>query len=239
MNEAEAIAPVWDALKELGFSPDSTVISDDMPGLSFDFGNFKLSASVVINKSFKPVVLFGGVLATPRTLTEVCFELPRMVASRQQVVAFLAYYLDKQASESGSVFHPAREVDWISEGRQNRHLLPWAAEMAAYRSRPHCSVQRDWLRLALKRLAELLGQLDAAAEVEIGFDGSVLLIRCSDEVVAMSAHGRPWRTQFTIPAGNLTHLPKRLGRDEIEISVWDGRLSIGRVSLHGAKEKMP
>src|SRR5580700_7982451 len=106
MNEAEAIAPVWDALKELGFSPDSTVISDDMPGLSFDFGNFKLSASVVINKWFKPVVLFGGVLATPRTLTEVCFELPRMVASRQQVVAFLAYYLDKQASASGSVFHP-------------------------------------------------------------------------------------------------------------------------------------
>src|SRR6202035_2383414 len=103
MNEAETIA-VWDVLKEFGFSPDPMVISDDMPGLSFDFGNFKLSAGFVMGKWFKPTVLFGGILATPRTLADVSFELPRMVTSRRQLAAFLVYHLDNAAH--GRAFHP-------------------------------------------------------------------------------------------------------------------------------------
>jgi hypothetical protein len=75
-----ATTATWDVLKEFGFAPDAAVISDVMPGLSYDFGNFKLSASAVMGKYFRPVVFFTGVLATPRTLAEVCFELPRMAA---------------------------------------------------------------------------------------------------------------------------------------------------------------
>jgi hypothetical protein len=57
----------WEVLKEFGFLPDPTVVSDHRPGLSFDFCNFKLSASAVMNNYFQPIVLFGGVLATQRT----------------------------------------------------------------------------------------------------------------------------------------------------------------------------
>ena len=56
-NENGAIS-TWDRLMELGFLPDEEVISDIKPGLSFDFGNFKLSASGCINMRFKEVVLF-------------------------------------------------------------------------------------------------------------------------------------------------------------------------------------
>jgi len=232
-----ATTATWDVLKEFGFAPDAAAISDVMPGLSYDFGNFKLSASAVMGKWFNPVVLFTGVLATPRTLAEVCFELPRIVASREQLAAFLVYYLDKAAGRD--VFQPTRNVDWLTMGRQNRHLLPWEVDMAAYHARPHCIVQRDWLRLALKNLAELVAKADDAAEVDFGFDGSVLTIKCSGQVVPMAATGKAWPAHFVIPAGKLGHLPKRLMQDELEVSVREGRLQIGRNCFDGAKEKLP
>lgn len=235
-TETATIA-VWDVLQEFGFAPDSAVISDLVPGLSFDFGNFTLSASAVMGKLFRPVVLFTGVLATPRTLAEVCFELPRMVASREQLAAFLAYYLDKAADRD--VFQPARNVGWLMMGHQHRHLLPWEVDMATYHARPHCSVQRDWLRLALKNLAELVAKADDAAEVEFGFDGSVLAIKCTGQVVPMAASGKSWATRFVIPAWKLRHLPKRLMQGEVEVSVREGRLQIGRNCFDGAKEKSP
>ena len=229
--------PTWDVLKELGFTPDSEVISDVMPGLGFDFGNFRLSASAVMGKWFNPVVLFTGRLATPRTLSEVCFELPRMVASREQLAAFLVHYLDEAVD--GDVFLPLRNVDWVAMGREHRHLLPWELDMAAYNARPHCGVQREWLRLALKNLANLVAGADDAAEVEFGFDGAVLTIKCSGQVVPMAAKGKAWAVSFVVAARNLRHLPKRLMREEEEVSVHNGCLHIGLVSFDGAKEKSP
>lgn len=227
--------PTWAVLEEFGFTPDSTVISDVMPGLSLDFGNFKLSASAVMSKWFKPIVLFTGILATPRTLAEVCFELPRTIASRELLAAFLVYNLDEAAD--GDVFQPLRNVDWVTMGREHRHLLPWEADMAAYNARPHCSVQREWLRLALKNLAELVAEAEDEAEVEFGFDGAVLTIRCSEQVVPMAAKGEAWTSPFVVTAGILRHLPKRLMQEEVEVSVRDGRLHIGRLCFDGAKEK--
>jgi len=235
MTETATVA-VWDVLKEFGFAPDSAVISDVMPGLSFDFGNFKLSASAVMGKRFQPVVLFTGLLATTRTLAEVCFELPPMVASREQLAAFLVYYLDN--ASSGNVFNPTRRADWIFEGRASQSLLPWEADMAAYHARAHCTVQRDWLRLALKRLMELIAQAGDTAEVEFGFDGSVLTVRCSGQVVPMAANGKAWAAPFVIPAGRLRLLPKRLTHFDVDVSVHEGRLHIGRYCFDGAQAKL-
>lgn len=58
----EATIPTWELLPSLGFQPDDTVVYSDVhPGLSFDFGNFKLSASCLMNMSFVEVVLFTGI----------------------------------------------------------------------------------------------------------------------------------------------------------------------------------
>lgn len=44
-NERESVS-TRDALIELGFQPDDEIVfSDVKPGLSFNFGDFKLSAS--------------------------------------------------------------------------------------------------------------------------------------------------------------------------------------------------
>ena len=236
MIDTASIA-VWDVLKEFGFAPDSSVISDDNSGLSFDFGSFKLSATVGLGKYFQPVVLFTGILATPRTLADICFEVPRMVASREQLAAFLVYYLNNAADSY--IFLPSQNVDWLTMGQQHRHLLPWEVDMVAYHARPHCYVRRDWLRLALKILAELIAKAADAEEIELGFDGSVLTIKCSGQIVPMAASGRAWVSLFVIPADKLRRLPKRLMQNEVEVSVREMRLHIGHQCFDGIKEKLP
>lgn len=116
----------WNALKEFGFQPDkSGGISDFEAPMSYDFGNFILTASCVMNLSFVNVVMFTGVMRTSRTLGEVRFEMPLTAPSREFCAAWIAWHLDKNA---GGDFHPTRETSWLQEGRMFRSLLPWEIE---------------------------------------------------------------------------------------------------------------
>jgi hypothetical protein len=234
MNEV-AFIDHWNLLSDLGFVSDPTVISDEKPGLSFNFGNFKLSAGCVMNMSFEEVVLFTGVLVRPRSLAKVWFEMPRRVASREQCAAWIVWNLDR--AEYGSIFYPEREVDWVTEGRQNQNLLPWVVELAAYQARPLCRVKREWLRVALKTLADNLATVSDETAVKLGFNDGVLMIRCGGKVVALPGEGLPWPKYYTILAGTLRHLPKRLMRERIEVSVWNEQLTIGRWAFAGVKEE--
>jgi len=115
--------PTQDVLRRLGFREDREVMSDLSPGLSFDFGNFKLEASHQVNRWFRPVVSLGGVMTNDRTVALVHFEMPAEVESFEQGIAFVAHCLDTHAN---GLFKPAAPVPWLAQGRQNRHLLPWA-----------------------------------------------------------------------------------------------------------------
>jgi hypothetical protein len=53
--------------------------------------------------------------------------------------------------------------------------------------------------------------------VQLTFNGSVLMFRCSAKVVAaIPAIGSPWNAEFTIAASKLQRLPKRFMHDEKE-----------------------
>jgi hypothetical protein len=234
MSETENFE-TWNVLKELGFEPDKTVISDIMPGLSFDFGNFTLSASSVLSLRFQPIILFTGVLLTSNMISEVNFELPRRVASIKLLSAFLVYYLDNAAS--GRFLNPNKNVAWLIEGRLNKHLLPWEIENAAYQERPLCTVHRRWLRLALNNLSDLIAQTNENETVEFSFDGTILKIICSGQVLAMSADGNPWKSEYTIPVRTLIHLPKRLMQERVGVSYWQEQLHIGNYCYEGIQEK--
>lgn len=91
----KATIPTWDLLRCLGFQSDSAVISDVSPGLSFDFGNLKLSASCVWSPRSGEVILFSGIVSTPRTLGEVDFELPRRIKSLKRCAAWIVWNLDQ------------------------------------------------------------------------------------------------------------------------------------------------
>jgi hypothetical protein len=115
----EATIPTMDLLYRLGFQHDPTVVYFDPSGLTFDFGIMKLNAICCLNLRATEIVLFTGVLSTPRTLAEVHFEMPRQVKSLKQCAAWIVWNLDQH---SDRVFTPSRYVDWVEEGRANRKL---------------------------------------------------------------------------------------------------------------------
>jgi hypothetical protein len=94
------------------------------------------------------------------------------------------------------------------------------------------TVRRDWLRLALKTLADCAFTLPDDADL-FGFDGSVFSIRCDGKVIALAGQGVPWAVSFKVRAGALRRLPKRLTREDIGISIWESTISIGNRTYPG------
>jgi len=230
----EATVSTMDSLRCLGFQPDSRVISDEYPGLSFNFGNLTLRASSCLNLRCVEVVLFTGVLSSPDSLAEVFFEMPRKIRSLKQCAAWIVWNLDQHSDHR--VFLPARYVGWMEEGRENQKILPWVKAMAEFNSRPQCIVQRDRFRLALRSLGELLSSLPENADLVFSFDGSVLSIRCDKKVLALPGEGLPWAVRFKVEAKTLRRLPKRLTREQIGVSIWESRLTLGNYSYPGILE---
>jgi hypothetical protein len=221
-----------DALDCLGFLPDTTAIVYDGPVLSLDFGNLILRASCCMNLRAAQIVLFTGVISTPRTLGQVHFELPRRVESVKQCAALIVWNLD-QFSE----FRKNQHIPWVEEARINRRLLPWVLSMAEWNARPQCIVKRDWLRLALKTLANYALTLPDDTDVLFNFDGYVLSIKCDGKVIALAGQGVPWGVSFKVPAGALRRLPKRLMREDIGISIWESSISIGNRTYPGTLDR--
>jgi hypothetical protein len=153
-------------------------------------------------------------------------ELALTVDSIEQGLAFMAFVVDRYAI-------PTIEPAWLAEGRRHRHLLPWERKRAAYEARPHCYVQRDWARVAFKKLAEQLATVKDDEIVTFLFDRTVLTISCAGKVNAMSAEGSSWIQSYSITAGALRKLPNRLMSDMVEVSVLDSALIIGRRRYRG------
>lgn len=214
----------WTVLKALGFVGDSSVIhSDRQPGLSLMLGRHKIEASELLNRWFAPIVRISGVVAAPRTVIQVAGEIAREVESVEQGMAFLAFIL-KDAMDN---IDPSQIPSWLTEGRCHAHLLPWERENAAYQARPHCYVERDWMRLGLRALADTLAELDDQQPVVLSFDAGALTISCAGKAIPMPATGAPWPERFVLTAGQLRDMPHRLMRPSIEVSIWESRLRIG------------
>jgi hypothetical protein len=142
-------------------------------------------------------------------------------------VALIAYGISK-----GREFRPDKSPPWLLQGWAWQTHLPWAREQKAYEARPECSVDRDWFRVTVKKLRELA---DSAGEADLAlfeFDGEVLKISVCDYMLAMPAKGKPWKGPYAISAKTLAFLPKRLVDTAINLSVWDGYISIGRRRWH-------
>jgi len=239
--ESRITIATWEILQEFGFLPDPAVSSDHRPGLSFDFGNFKLSASAVMSKYFHPIVLFTGILSTPRTLAEVIFETPRGL-SREMMAAWIVWNLDRHADHRR--FQPTHEMSWLELGRQNQHLLPWeiaraqrAIEAAEYAARPHCTVDRSVLRLAFNTLEASFARASPSDPIVVAFDGRVLSFLCADVEAAVVATGKPWPMNCHIPMEVLRErLPKRLTRPQVLVGIWKGRLEIDRARIPVTEE---
>ena len=214
----------WDALKSFGFEEDKEIFSDPPGGLSFRFDSFKLSASFGINLRFQKAFHFSGVHATERRITQVQFEMPKEIESAEQAAAWLAWSLDERL---GQGFERPSSVCWLVVGRKNFDLLPWEMSRRAYERRPHCLVDRDWMRVAFQKLRSALTESSSQEPVNFRFDGEILKIETSGELIAVPGIGKPWPFGICVPQMKLDHLPKRLMRQSVSVSYWEDKLTLG------------
>lgn len=221
-------------LKKLGFKPDSSVLSDHSDKLSYDFGNFELSASCVTNLRFAEIVMVAGVYNSGRILAIVEIQLPRRVESIEQCAAFIAWGIDNQI---GKDFIPLVPSPWLDEGRNNFDTLPWIKkrklyeqEQKLYEQRPKCYVDRDWFKLALRDLRLLLPNLEENDIFSVTFKDEILTISSRLKLIVLPAKGNNWTSRYEITAGNFQRFPKRINDKEVEASVWNNFLYLAHWS---------
>jgi hypothetical protein len=219
-----------DLLRSLGFVEGQATLYSPPGGLTKNFGNFTLSAIQCISLHFQQIVQLSGVMTTRRSVAQVECELPVVLESREQGIAWVTWCLDSHAHGQ---FQPTIPTPWLAEGRLNRHLLPWERERAACAARPHCATERAWARLALRTLSQLLAEEADDTPVEFRFDGELLTIRCRDRLIALAASGKRWPAAFALPARALRALPPRL-HEQVEFCVQANSLCIASRSCSTA-----
>lgn len=214
---------VWDELPRLGFQPTTELMSDRGSALEFDFGNLRLLAVYGLNRWLKEVVSFGGNHISSNSFGEIAFEIPPMVVSREMCLALLVEGL---GIDRHGYFQPQKRVQWIIDGLMHLRNLPHRKRQETFSNRPYCSVDRDWMRVLLKKLGEAIGQMPDQELVRVTFDGEILRFKCGNELLAVPASGKPWPLEFTVEAQSLQRLPPRLSLPNIGVSVWAFKLYI-------------
>jgi hypothetical protein len=210
---------VMDVLKQCGWVPDPGSSSDG-PALKYHFGNFELAAGTFTNFHLQRIISFCGIYDDYRSLTQIQFDCPEKVASRAQVLAWVAYGL----RNAPLVIVPS----WLEEGRHAQALLPWEQEMAAYRRRPQATVSRDWMRVLAHQLRAEAEHADEMDTCRVRFDGEALRFKLRARTMLVQASGEaPWSLAVIVNLLVLRALPKRWMNDPVDISYWKERLTIG------------
>ena len=202
----------------LGFQEDWEAITDQRPAYYHDFGNLRLTAAEVMSYH-GPRFLFSGVIEGARSVTMVDFEMPLEVESFEQGVAWIW-------SGIGEEFRPRLPTPWLEDGRTWQDHLPWVRRMEADKGRPQCLVERDWFRVAIKKLHAVAASASENDLVWLAFDGEALRIAAGGVTIIVPATGTAWDTRHAVKGTQLSDLPRRL-TDAVPIAVWDGKISIG------------
>ncbi|MCA9168128.1 MAG: hypothetical protein KDB23_10690 [Planctomycetales bacterium] len=231
-------ASTWDALLLCGFQRYSD--PEYGPTLRYDFGGFELQAVIYSHPLLDQVVSFGGCFSTPRTLSAYEFDVPASVGSYEEVMAHIAWRLYR--SEWRFTLGPPW---WIEVGRENYHLLPWErqrAETEAARDlkaliwavRPNCTVERVFLRQAIKTLHGNVRGMKSTATVTFDCDGTVLQIKShASPTIAVAAIGSIWPSQFEVQVEQVARLPKRLSGKFVQLRLSSTELWIGGTAIKG------
>lgn len=213
----------WDALHDIGFLP----VDDNWgcPSISYDFGSFKLQATLTMGRYFQEVVSFSGVYRTPRRIGSIEFDMPLRVESREQCAAWIAWHLNENLPRREQII-PESRSDLLVFGLKHEATLPWRRQMAAYQARPQCSVERGWLRQALKSIKANVSDADPDSKISISFDGRVLIFQSAKWIAPLPAQGEPWPDKYEIAVSDF-YFPSRLMQETIHVSIWDGNLLLG------------
>ena len=104
-------------------------------------------------------------------------------------------------------------------------------------ARPHCTVSRSLLALALKSLAGIFEQNGSGSSVVVAFDGRLLSFDCNGLKTVVAATGFAWPTRYQLGMAAIADaLPIRLKFPEVEVGIWKSMLEIDRARCPGVEE---
>jgi hypothetical protein len=210
-----------EVLKQIGFkelhNPDK---SDFIDSFEYDFGSFKLKVRVLMNRRFKQVYHFSGILKTERSNNMIDFEVPMEVESFEQGVAYISYGL-------GSRFNSSISPQWYLDGLNWKNQLPWLKANEEFRNTPSAYIQHDYFKLIEKKMSAIAINAKEDETTTFSFDGEILRIVCSGNLIVTQAVGKAWTSNAVIKTKTLIYLPKRIRKDGISIYIWKDNLNIG------------
>jgi len=240
----------WDAMRNLGFTLDGSCPFSEMPALVFDFGPVRLQAAWVMGRFFNDIVFVTGIWQTARTMAQIEIQMPRTIDSVDLCAAWIVDKLDRVAD--GGLFIPSKPIEWLQRGRLHQEKLPWRiqqaareAEYAVYQARPHCQVDREWMRVIRVKLRESLETCSPDDLISFSFTAGILTICLPTDKLACQAEGDDWPHVFAVPAANLKKLPKRFKSNYVIVGEWKGSLEIadsryeGVSILNGVNNEQP
>jgi hypothetical protein len=213
-----------DVLERLGFTTYQADFADEQPGYQYNFGNLLLKAVQHNDLSMRRVMQFSGHMTTRNRFGVIDFSLPLEVVSFEQGVALIAHYL-------GRKFTPIRPTPWLELGREWEDLLPWRMKQILYDNRPTCHADADWFRVAVKKLVACGELADGSQQFEVSCIGGILKFKMDDQTVALPVNAADWPESYIGRTKLLARISKRTPSQGVPISVWEGRLIIGRISL--------
>lgn len=222
-----------DMLPGLGFTPEPASNSDSRPALALRRPGLEVTAGEVVNRFFQPAMHFGGLWQTARSLRMIEFEMPLLVESREQAIAWLSFGF-------GLDCPAAAALPWFEEARSLQHLLPWVkrdceerarrAELERLRAlRPHCDTPRHWMRLLLNQLGQVADTRVGPLTFRVHFDGRMLTIDAAGQIMGAPASGPgEWPAPVRVVLATRALLPRRLMTDPVGVGVWEGALEVER-----------
>lgn len=93
------------------------------------------------------------------------------------------------------------------------------------------TIESEWFRILVKKIRLLITTSNDEDFTEFSFDGTVLKVQCNYEIFVIAGKGKNWKQTATIKTKSLDFLPKRIQNGGIEISIWQGKLSIANTSF--------
>ena len=219
-TDSHESVPIREILQTLKFQEVWGGVTEKDPSYLFNFGNLQLTAAQVTSLYLRPIFYFGGVGRGNNSLSDISFEIPLKVESFEQGVAWICYGI-------GKYFKPLNVPAWFTQGWEWQEHLPWVREQRNYEVRPQCAVEREWFKIAAKKLRSLSESANESDLAVFSFDGNVLQISACETILAMPAKGKLWEEKYSIQVNALSFLNKRFVGENIYISVWENKFSIG------------
>jgi hypothetical protein len=103
--------------------------------------------------------------------------------------------------------------------------------MRLYEARPQCYADADWFRVAVKKLLACGERADDDQLFEVSCFDEILRFKMDGQTVSLPIRGNDWPNVYIGKTKRLAKISKRTPSGGVPISVWEGRLTIGRIPL--------